>query len=215
MAHQTDLSNLIIETGRKLYQRGMLAGSDGNISVRLSDNSVIITPSGLSLGDLDPEELVTIDLEGNLVSGELKPSSELAMHLAVYKARPEINACVHSHAPHATAFAIAGIEPPENILPELLLIVGRIPVTDYAPCGTEALPESLAPYLADHSAILMGNHGLLTFGRNLTEAYNRHETVEHFARIYLLAQQLGTINRLPKTEIQRLTDLRLEMEKRS
>jgi len=118
-------------------------------------------------------------------------------------------------APHATAFAIAGIEPPDDILPELLLFVGRVPVTDYAPCGTEALADSLAPYLVKHSAFLLGNHGLLTIGRNLAEAFNRHETVEHFARIYLLAKQLGNVNRLPSDEIDRLTNLRLEMENRS
>jgi len=215
MAHETDIQSLMIETGRKLYQRQMVAGSDGNISVRVPDGTIIITPSGQALAELSTDDLVTVDLEGNVLSGELKPSSELAMHLAVYKARPDINACVHSHAPHATAFAITGIEPPENILPEVLLFVGRIPITEYAPCGTQALPDLLAQYIVDHSAILMGNHGLLTMGQNLTEAYNRHETVEHFARIYLLAQQLGTINRLPKAEIERLTDLRFEMEKRS
>ena len=202
----------LVETGRRLYERGFLAGSDGNMSVRLPDDRVVVTPSGRPKGRLSPADLVVIDLDGNHLEGTLQASSEVAMHLFVYRERPEIQACVHSHAPCATAFAAAGEELPDNVLPEVVLFVGGIPLTAYAPPGTPAVPESLEPHIADRSAFLLRNHGLLTIGRNLEEAYNRHETVEHYARIVLLARGIGPVVPIPGEDMRRLETLRRKLE---
>lgn len=202
----------LVETGRRLYERGFLAGSDGNLSIRLPDDRVLVTPSGQPKGRLSPADLVVIDLDGNHLEGARRASSEAAMHLFVYRERPEVRACVHSHAPCATAFAAAGEELPDNVLPEVVLFVGRIPLTSYAPPGTPAVPESLAPHIADHSAFLLRNHGLLTIGRSLEEAYNRHETVEHYARIVLLARGIGPVTPIPHEDVSRLETMRRKLE---
>jgi len=203
----------IIKTGTKLYRRGMVSGTDGNISVRLDNNHIMITPSGFPKGELDIEDMAVIDLDGNVLEG--KPSSELAMHCFIYKQRSDINACVHSHAPYSTAFTVAGLDLPDNVLPEVVLFVGKIPLTDYAPPGTKAVPDSIAPYIKENHAFLLRNHGLLTIGRKLKEAYNRHETVENYARIVTLARQLGEIKLIPKEDYNRLESMRKELEKKS
>ncbi|MFZ5979672.1 MAG: class II aldolase/adducin family protein [Candidatus Zixiibacteriota bacterium] len=203
----------LIEIGARLAERGLIAGSDGNISVRLDQNLVLITPSGLPKGRLTETDLVVTDLDGRQIEGDLPPSSESPMHLFVYRRRPEITACIHSHAPYATACAVSGVGLPGDILPEVVVFVGDIPLTDYAATGTEAVPEALAPFIEDHNAFLLRNHGLLTIGRTLEEAYNRHETVEHYARIIHLARQQGGLTSLPTEEIKRLKKMRKNREK--
>ena len=202
----------IVTVGARLWQRGMIAGSDGNISARSGDKRILITPAGEAKGDLDPNRLITVDLDGRQLAGDGSPSSELPMHLAVYKKRPEITACVHSHAPHATAFAAAGVEPAPNVLPEVALTIGRIPVTPFAFPGTEAVAESLAPFIDEHVAFLLGNHGLLTIGRSLEEAYRRHEVVEHYAQILIAARQIGSVKEIPQAAVTRLEGLRRRIE---
>lgn len=190
----------------------MLAGTDGNISVKLDDDRIMITPSGVPKGRMSPDEMVIVDINGKHLQGNKKASSEMLMHLAVYKARPEIKSCVHSHAPYATAFAAAGIELKEDILPEVVVFIGAIPLTDYAPPGTDAIPKSLEPYLDNHNAFLLRNHGLLTIGHDLNEAFNRHETVEHFAKIVHLARQLGNVNSIPSDDFKRLEKMRAKLD---
>ena len=202
----------IVAIGERLARTGMVAGTDGNISVRLEDNRVLITPAGASKGRLALDDMVIVDLNGQRLQGERRPSSESAMHLAVYKARPDVNACVHAHPPISTAFAVAGIALAEDILPEVVVSVGKIPLIDYAPPGTSAVPDSLAPYLNDCNAFLLRNHGLLTIGSTLEEAYNRHETVEHFAKILQIARSLGPVNRIPHDDYLRLVKLREDAE---
>jgi L-fuculose-phosphate aldolase len=130
------------------------------------------------------------------------------MHLFAYQRRPDCRACVHSHPPYSTAFAVAGIPLAEDILPEVVVFVGGIPLAEYAPPGTPAVPESLEPFIAEHNAFLLRNHGLLTIGRSMEEALHRHETVEHFARIVHLARQLGNVSRIPAADFARLQQLR-------
>ncbi len=202
----------LVETGQKLYAKGFLAGSDGNSSIRLPDEQFLITPSGLAKGELAPEDLVLLDSHFVKVEGRYQPSSEYKMHQFVYSNRPDISACVHSHAPYCTAFATAGRELPDNILPETVLFVGRICLTEYAPPGTDAVAKTLKPFTGENNAFLLRNHGLLTIGRNLQEAFWRHETVEHFARIYFLACQLGEVGSIPKEDFQRLTRMRNSMQ---
>lgn len=198
----------IIDLGRRLAQKGFIAGADGNISVRLSPSEILVTPSGLPKGELSAEDIVTVDLSGKQLAGNRRPSSELLMHLYVYQQRPDLHACVHSHPPYTTAFAVSGRPMPIDVLPEVILVVGNIPLTEYAATGTPEVPEALAPYIATDNAFVLGNHGLLTVGRDLQEAWARHETVEHYAKILHLAGQLGNVRALPSGEIARLRLLR-------
>ncbi|MDH4156862.1 MAG: class II aldolase/adducin family protein [candidate division Zixibacteria bacterium] len=202
----------IIEIGRKLYQRGMLAGTDGNISMRLEGGHIMITPAGRPKGELAADDLVTVDFDGKHVHGRLAASSEMAMHLYVYRLRPEVMGCVHSHAPYATAFAVSGEPLDADVLPEVVVFVGDIPKAAYAPPGTEAVAASLAPYIDHCNAFLLKNHGLLTLGSSLEQAYHRHETVEHYARIVMLARQLGGVDTLPAEDVQRLSEIRRKLE---
>ncbi len=217
MAIPADIQHQIVEVGLRLQQRGFLAGSDGNLSVRLDDGRILITPSGKAKGRLDPADLIVVDSDGHKLEGNGNPTSEMAMHLAVYRARPEINACVHTHAPNATAFAVAGIPLPDDILPEVVVFVGPIALCEYAPPGTEAVPRSLEPLIKTHCAFLLCNHGLLTIGRSLEEASNRHETVEHYAHILRLARQFGelSVNRIPRADFDRLTRIRIQSEQQA
>jgi len=206
----SSVKNALVQAGRDLHQRGMLAGTDGNLSLRLDDGTILVTPSGLAKGRLTEEDLVVVDAEGRRLEGKHQPSSELPMHLFVYKKRPDVRACVHSHAPHATAFAVAGIPFPDDVLPEVVLFVGKIPLTAYAPPGTDAVPKSLEPFVEQHDAFLLKNHGLLTTGGTLEEAMNRHETVEHYAHILMHGRTLGHVDSIPSEDCLRLERLRLD-----
>jgi L-fuculose-phosphate aldolase len=201
-------AHAVIHIGQRLALKGFIAGADGNISVRLSPDEIMVTPSGLPKGGLSPDDLVVVDPTGNHLRGSRRASSELLMHLYVYQQRPEVMACVHSHPPTTTAFAVAGRELPPDILPEVVLVVGAIPLTVYAATGTDEVPRALAPYIHRDNAFMLRNHGLLTIGQSLEEAWARHETVEHYARIIHLASQLGQINPLPEAEVRRLEGMR-------
>ena len=203
----------VADAGRWLSDRGLVAGTDGNISVRLEPDRILITPTGFSKGRLSPDDMVIVDSNGKKLQGGHEASSEMLMHLFVYKKRPDVTACVHAHPPHATAFAVAGISLVEDILPEVVLFVGGIPLTDYAPPGTDAVPRALEPHIENHNAFLLRNHGLLTLGRSLDEACQRHETVEHYAQIVHLARQLGSPNRLPSEDYERLQRMRRGLDK--
>jgi len=210
-----ELGHQIIEVGQRLQRRGYLAGTDGNLSVRIDPDRILITAAGKAKGRLQPTDLVVVDIDGRKLEGEFNPTTEMAMHLAVFRARPDINACVHTHPPYATSFAVAGMPLPEDILPEVVVFVGPIANCTYAPPGTEAVPNSLVPSLATHNAFLLRNHGLLTIGQTMEEASNRHETVEHYAEILWLAKQLGDWNRIPGDDFQRLTEIRNQLAKRN
>ncbi|MBK7142655.1 MAG: class II aldolase/adducin family protein [bacterium] len=208
MAQAPEIAQQIVEIGQRLAQKGFIAGADGNISARISPSEIMVTPSGLPKGRLAQDDLVLVDPAGAHLRGSRRASSELLMHLFVYGQRPDIMACVHSHPPHVTAFAVVGRPLPTDVLPEVVLVVGEIPLTDYAATGTDEVPRALAPYIARDNAFILGNHGLLTIGRTLEEAWARHETVEHYARILLLASQLGDIRALPPAEVTRLRALK-------
>lgn len=212
MALPPNTKDHMIEIGRRLDQKGFIAGADGNISARLPSGHILITPSGISKGRLVPHDLVEITSDGAHLEGSRHASSEKLMHLFVYRRRPDIMACVHSHPPYTTAFAVAGKPLTGDILPEVVIAVGELPLTEYAATGTEEVPQALEPFIDSHNAFLLRNHGLLTIGRTLDEAYNRHETVEHYARIVFLAHQLGGVNSLPHDELRRLEALRRKLE---
>ncbi len=208
MAKVDKLKKKLIEIGRSLYRSGMLAGTDGNLSARIDEKRVLVTRSGAAKGRLKAGDFVIVNLSGNVLKSKTRPSSEAAMHLTVYNARPDVWACVHSHPPFATSFAVAGIKLERNVLPEVAVFVGEIPLIDYAPPGIGAISKAISPFLGEHNALLLRNHGLLTIGRTIAEAFHRHETVEHYARIMFLATRLGNVNTIPDDDLVRLDELR-------
>ena len=176
---------------RLLYDRGYVVGHDGNLSLRLSDGTILITPPGASEGRVEPEMLVVCDGEGRVLAGDRHPSSEIAMHLLVYRERPDVGAVVHAHPPTATAFAICRIPLSQPYLTETVSGLGEVPVAPFAMPSTREVPDSLRPYVAGHSAALLANHGAIAWGNDLWEAFDRMETVEQTARIYARVHQLG------------------------
>lgn len=194
--------------GMRLFRGGLIAGSEGNISVRLDDGTVMITPAGLCKGNLGADDAVLVDEAGRCQPGRNRPSSELPMHLFIYRRRPDVRACVHSHAPHATSFAVAGEGLADDLLSEMTMMTGPVPLAAFATPGTEAVAESLEPFIESHDAFLLSNHGLLTIGRSLDEAVSRHETVEHCARIIHLAKQLGRVKPIGQSELEQLRQIR-------
>jgi len=198
----------IVEIGRRLHDRGFVASNDGNISVRLDSDRLLTTPTGVSKGFMTPDMMVTTDLVGRKLTGDLEPSSEILMHLAVYEHRPEIKAVVHAHPPTATGFAVAGIPLDRAILAEVVTTLGSIPIADYGTPSTSELADAVRKYIRAHDGLLLANHGALTVADELFSAYYKMETVEHFARISLVARQLGRERLLSREEVNRLQQLR-------
>jgi L-fuculose-phosphate aldolase len=198
----------IVTVCRRLYERGLIAGPDGNISVRVGSNRVLVTPSGMSKVDVEPDDLVVVTLEGERVAGYRAPSSEVNLHVRIYSRRPDVQAVVHAHPPVATGFAVAGEGFDTNLLPEVTVQLGRVPVVPYATPGTTALPDACEPYLDAHDAFLMANHGAVTTGTSLLVAHQRMESLEHAARIVLTARLLGTVNVLNPAQVAELLSAR-------
>jgi L-fuculose-phosphate aldolase len=195
---------------RRLYERGLVAGPDGNVSVRLRDGSIVVTPSGMSKVDVTPDDLVLVDAEGRVLEGKGNPSSELRMHLRIYERRADVSAVVHAHPPTATGFAVAGESFMAPVLPEVILQMGEVPIVRYATPGTADLADSFNPYLARHDAFLMANHGATTVGPTLEVAHQRMESLEHAARIILAARMLGRVNELSPADVKALRASREE-----
>jgi len=187
----------IVRVCRRLYDAGLIAGQDGNVSVRLPGDRILVTPAGMSKVDVGTADLVVLSLDGTKRSGRHAPSSEVAVHLEIYAGRPDVGAVVHAHPPTATGFAVAGETLPENVLPELDVTVGRVALVPYARPGTDRLARAFRPFLAAHEAWLMANHGAVTAGTTLTVAHQRMESLEHAARILLAARAVGRILPLP------------------
>ncbi|MAM84087.1 MAG: aldolase [Acidobacteria bacterium] len=198
----------IVEVGRRLHERGYVASNDGNISVRLDDNRVLTTPTGVSKGFMTPDMMVTTDMQGVKLTGDRKASSELLMHLAVYEHRPEIKAIVHAHPPAATGFAVAGIPLDRAVLAEVIVTLGSIPIAEYGTPSTSELADAVRKYISAHDGLLLANHGALTIAPELFAAYYRMETIEHFARISIVARLLGRERVLSREEVVRLENLR-------
>jgi L-fuculose-phosphate aldolase len=205
---ETQLRDDIVELGRRLWARGFVASNDGNISVRLDGDRVLTTPTGVSKGFMTTDMMVITDRAGRKISGERNASSELKMHLAVYDLRPDVQAVVHSHPPLATGFAVAGIPLDKAVLAEVICTLGSIPIADYATPSTAELPAAVAQYIKAHDGLLLANHGALTVGSDLYNAYYKMETVEHFAQISLVARTLGGERLLSRDEVRRLQGLR-------
>ncbi len=207
MSDETILRQSICEIGRRMYDKGFVAANDGNISLRLADGTILTTPTGVSKGYMTPESMVRVDLTGRVLSAG-RPSSELLMHLFVYRERPEVHAVVHAHPIHATGFATAGIALDACVAAEIIATLGSIPLAAYGTPSTHELPETLRPHIHHSDAFLLANHGVVAVGKTLMEAYDRLERVEHYAHIVLIARQLGGERQLPHEEVQKLFALR-------
>jgi len=199
----------ILDIGQRMYVRNFVAANDGNISVKVSDNEVWATPTGVSKGFMTKDMLVKVDLDGNLLKGKLKPSSEMKMHLRAYKENPDIRAVVHAHPPVCTAFSIAGIELDSPILAEAVITLGNVPVVPYAELGSGKVADVIAPYCRSHNGVILGNHGVVTWDEDPIAAYYRLESMEYYANIIMLTDKiLGKQNRLSETEVERLISMR-------
>jgi L-fuculose-phosphate aldolase len=198
----------IVEIGRRLHQRAYVASNDGNISVRLDAERLLTTPKGVSKGFMSPDMLVITDYEGRKLAGERDPSSELPMHLAVYRRRADVTAVVHAHPPVATGFAVAGIPLDRAVLAEVVTTLGSIPIAEYGTPSTQELADAVDRHIAVHDGLLLANHGAITVADGLLRAYYKMETIEHFARISVVARILGRERLLSREEVNRLQELR-------
>lgn len=198
----------IVEVGRRMYARGYTASNDGNISVRVGVDRLLMTPKSVCKGFMTPDMMCVTDLEGKKLEGERDPSSEMLMHLEVYRHRPDVRAVVHAHPPTATGFAVAGMPLDKAVLAEVLTTLGSIPLAEYATPSTAELPAAVRKYIKAHDGMLLANHGALTVGADLFSAYYKMETIEHFAKISLVARQLGRENLIAREEVERLQQLR-------
>ena len=208
MSTESSLRADIVEVGRRMYARGYTASNDGNISVRLNAGRLLMTPKSVCKGFMTPDMMCITDLEGRKLQGDRDPSSETLMHLEVYRQRPDVQAVVHAHPPTATGFAVAGIPLDRAVLAEVLTTLGSIPIAEYATPSTKELPEAVRKYIRAHDGMLLANHGALTVGADLFGAYYKMETIEHFAKISLVARMLGRENLLSREEVTRLQGLR-------
>ena len=208
MTSESSLRADIVEIGRRLYARAYTASNDGNISVRLGSDRLLMTPKSVCKGFMTPDMMCITDLEGRKLQGDRDPSSEMLMHLEVYRQRPDVQAVVHAHPPIATGFAVAGIPLDRAVLAEVLTTLGSIPIAEYATPSTRELPEAVRKYIKAHDGMLLANHGALTVGGDLYSAYYKMETIEHFAKISLVARLLGRENLLSREEVMRLQELR-------
>ena len=211
MADETRLREEIVEAGKRLYKKGFVAANDGNVSVRLDGGRILITPSGVCKGDMDPGMMVVVDGDGKVLSGGLKPSSETKMHLAVYRIRNDVKAIVHAHPPKATAFAVAGLPLDKLTLPEVVFSLGSVAFSEYGTPSTKQVPEAVVRVIGDAGAVLLANHGALTVGAGVMDAYFRMETLEHFAAITLYARLLGGERELSPKEEGELIRIRREV----
>ncbi|MFC1485964.1 class II aldolase/adducin family protein [Candidatus Latescibacterota bacterium] len=209
---ERDIREQICEVGRRMWIRGWVAANNGNMSMRFGDDGVIITPTGVSKGFMTPDMLVEIDLDGTIQSGYLKPSLEIKIHLEAYRRREDVRGFVHAHPPVATGFAVTGIPLDFSTLPEIIVSLGEIPLARYGTPSTTEPVDSISELIVNHDAVLLANHGVITLGRDVLEAYYRMEMVEHFAKISLTARQLGGMKTLTGEQIEKLLEIHQKLD---
>ncbi len=210
MQNEDMIKQEMCEIGRRVYERGMVAANDGNFSVKINENEFLCTPTGISKGFMKPECICRIDARGQLLeeNGGFRPSSEMKMHLRVYQERPDVGAVVHAHPPYATTFAAAGLELEQPILSEAVLTLGKVPVAKYGTPSTQEVPDAVAEYLQDYDAMLLANHGALTYGDSLMNAYYKMESVEFYARILYQTKMLGGAKELTREQVEDIYEIR-------
>lgn len=209
MQTERELRQQIVEIGRRIYELGFVAASDGNVSARLSDGQILTTPTMVCKGRMTEDMIVLVDIDGQKRRrDERNPSSEFSMHRMIYTLRPDVHAIVHAHPPFGTGFAVANVPLDKPLLSEVILTLGCVPLTGYGTPSTDELPQSLAPFIPHHDALLMANHGAVAYGPDLELAFARMETLEHFAKITLVARMVGRPHELPPDAIEKLLDVR-------
>ncbi len=206
---EIELRRDLVRFSRLLYRLGFMPGTSGNLSVRLDAHRLLVTPTGVSKFLLRAADIVIVDLDGRQLDGYRKMTSEVSMHLAIYRHRSDVSAVVHSHPPIATAFACVGRGLDEMLCQEAVMTLGVVPLATYAATGTEEVAASLAPFIPDHDAILLANHGAVSCGKSLLEAFQKMETVEHLANITLAAHRLGAPRTLEHEQIEQLRDAKI------
>ncbi len=199
----------VIRFGKLLHQKGYVAATDGNLTVRLDPERVLATPTGMSKGMMEPDDLVVVDLSGRRIGGRRTASTEIGMHLLIYRMRPDVKGIVHAHPPTATGYAAAGLELNQALISEVVLSLGAVPLARYGTPGTAELAGALEPLVPHHDAILMANHGVVTYSDSLLRAYMNMETVEHFAKISLITHLLGRQQPLSSAEVEKLVAARV------
>jgi L-fuculose-phosphate aldolase len=209
MQTERELRQKVVEIGRRIYDNGFVVASDGNISARLEDGTIVTTPTMVCKGRMTEDMLVLVDIEGRkLRRDERNPSSEFSMHKEIYQLRPDVHAIVHAHPPFGTGFAVANVALDQPLLSEIILTLGCVPLTAYGTPTTRELSDSLLPFIPHHDALLLANHGAVAYGADLEMAYARMETLEHFAKITLIARIVGKPRELPPAAIEKLLDVR-------
>lgn len=205
-----ELSNSaqIVEIGRRLYAKGFAAGNDGNLSIRLNKNRVICTPTLVCKGFMSPNDLCVVDLDGNQISGKRRRTSEILLHLQIYRENPETRAVVHCHPPHATAFAIAGEQIPTGIIPEVEIFLGVVPLAPYETPGNQHFAATIRPYAKSATAVLLSNHGTVSWGPSLEQAFWYTEILDAYCRMLILTKIIGGARRLPAAKVRELLALR-------
>jgi L-fuculose-phosphate aldolase len=210
MVSEYEIKKLICEIGKRVYTNGFVAANDGNISVRINDNEVLTTPTGVSKGFMTPDMICKVNMKGEVISasGKLKPSSEVKMHLRVYKERPDVKSVVHAHPPYGTSFAIAGIPLSKPIMPEAVIALGCVPIAEYGTPSTEEIPDAISKYLQNYDALLLENHGALTYGQDLMTAYFKMESLEFYAKLTFISTMLGGPKELNDEQVDGLIEIR-------
>jgi L-fuculose-phosphate aldolase len=212
---EPELRDDIVKVGRLMFDKGWIAANDGNITIRLDEERILATPTGVCKGMMSPDDIIICNLDGDKICGARERTTEMGMHLTIYSMRPEIRGVVHAHPPVATGFAVAGRALNLALLPEVVVSLGSVPVADYGLPGTPALTEGMRPYIPKYDAMLMANHGAVAYGEDVFQAFFRLEMVEHFARITLVAELLGGPKVLSRVEVQKLFDSRERYRVRS
>ena len=208
MAGEWKIRKEICEIGQRLYARGFAAGNDGNISCRLSDNVVLCTPTLICKGFMKPDDLCTVDLQGNQTSGKRERTSEILLHLEIYRADPAVRAVVHCHPPHATAFGVARVDIPSCILPEVEVFLGVVPRAEYETPGGKSFAETVRPFIDKANTVVLSNHGTVSWGPTVERAYWYTEILDAYCRMLILAAQIGHVERLPGPKVKELLELK-------
>lgn len=208
VANEFKIKQQLCDIGHRIWLKGFCAGNEGNHSYRIGPNRFLCTPTGISKGFLKPDDICVVDGSGKQLSGKRKRTSEFLLHAQIYAARPDVNAVIHSHPPHATAFAVAGVELPTCIHPEAEVFLGPVHTAKYVTPGDKRLGESIMPYVKDSNTIILANHGVVCFHADLEQCYYQLEIVDAYSRILLLAKQLGSVNPLKSEEMAELIQLK-------
>ena len=210
MASEYEIKKQICEIGRRIYDRGMVASNDGNISVKIGPDEFLCTPTGVSKGFMTPEYICKVNSKGEVLQAYegFRPSSEIKMHMRVYKERPDVVSVVHAHPMYATGFAIAGIPLTAPIMPEAVIALGCVPIAEYGTPSTEEIPDNVAKYLQHYDAVLLENHGALAYSDSLLNAYHKMESVEFYAQLMFISKMLGGPKELNEEQVKRLYEIR-------